>query len=65
MSLSDEARGARLTADRDELIRLNFRFVVLPESSSYQSSLARELGLRPVDGVDSLLWEVPSADSSR
>jgi hypothetical protein len=64
-SLSGEARGARLTADRDELIRLNFRFVVLPESSSHQSSLARELGLRPVDGVDSFLWEVPSEDSSR
>jgi len=64
-SLSGEARVARLIEDRDELIRLNFRFVVLPKSSSQQSSLARELGLRPVDGVDSPLWEVPSEDSSR
>ena len=65
-SLSREARAARLTEDRDELIRLNFRFVVLPESTSDQWSLAQELSLRPVAGaVDSSLWEVPSEDSSR
>ncbi|PYJ90080.1 MAG: hypothetical protein DME70_01170 [Verrucomicrobia bacterium] len=65
MSLESEARGARRREDRDELIRLNFRFVVFSEISSYQYSLAREMGLRPVDGSDWFLWEVPSADSSR
>jgi hypothetical protein len=63
-SLSGEAREARLTADRDELIRLNFRFVVFWEISSYQYSFARELGLRPVDGSDPFVWEVPSVDRS-
>ena len=48
-----------LAEDRDELIRLNFRFVVLPESSNDQWSLAQELGLRHVDGdVELSLWEV-------
>jgi hypothetical protein len=64
-SLSGEARSARLTADRHELIRLNCRFVVLQEASSNQSALAGELGLLPVDSIDSFLWEVPSANSSR
>jgi hypothetical protein len=65
-SLSAEERAARLRADRDELIRLNFRFVVLTDSSSDQWSLARDLGLRRMDGGPDLsLWEVPSEDSSR
>jgi hypothetical protein len=65
-SLSAEERAARLRADRDELIRLNFRFVVLTDSSRDQWSLARDLGLRWMDGGPDLsLWEVPSEDSSR
>jgi hypothetical protein len=64
--LSDETRAAQLTADRDELIRLNVRFVVLPQSSNDQWSLARDLGLRPVAGGSDLsLWEVPPEDGSR
>lgn len=66
LSLNDEGRAARLAEDRDELIRLNFRFVVLPESSNDQWSLAQELGLRHVDGdVELSLWEVPFENSSR
>ena len=66
ISLSAEERAARLTADRDELVRLNFRFVVLPGISRDQWELVRDLNLRRVDGGANLsLWEVPSEDTSR
>ncbi len=66
LSLNYEGRTARLAEDRDELIRLNFRFVVLPEASNDQWLLAQELGLRHLGGdVELSLWEVPFENSSR
>jgi hypothetical protein len=65
-SLDSEARVARVTEDRDELVRLNFRFVVLPTTMNDQLWLAHELNLRPVasDGQCSL-WQVPLEDGTR
>jgi hypothetical protein len=63
MSLDREARAARLTEDRDELVRLKFRFLVLPATMNDQSWLAQELNFRPVasDGQSSL-WQCPVED---
>jgi hypothetical protein len=61
MSLDSETRAARLTEDREELIRLNFRYVVLLAASNDQLSVAQKLSLRPVADADQWsLWEVPS-----
>ena len=65
MSLGSEARAARVAEDRDEMIRLNFRFVVLPEITSDQWWLAQALTLRPVAGDDQCsLWQVPLGENS-
>jgi len=59
LALDPAALGARLQADRQELERLNVRFVVFPAGDEAKLELARRLGLSVVASGDRVVCSRP------